>query len=95
MVSNHEFLGAIFGTMVDVAHVTDFRHDPSNIPPEHHLTAWKGDHFSRYRFQQPSNQYFTISTFHPDERGIARRRKALYEQTHCIVLDDVREKLSI
>jgi len=95
MVSNHEFLGAIFGTMVDVAHVTDFRHDPSNIPPEHHLTAWKGDYLSRYRFQQPSNQYFTISTFHPDERGIARRRKALYKQTHCIVLDDVREKLSI
>lgn len=95
MVSNQEFLRAIFGAMADVAHVTDFRHDPSNIPPEQHLIAWKGDYFSRYSFQPPSNQYFTISTFDPDERGVARRRKALFKATHCIVLDDVREKLSI
>lgn len=95
MVSNDEFLRAIFGALADVSHVTAFRHDPSNIPPDQHLKAWKGDHYSRWHFEPDTNQYFTISTFHTDERGIARRRKALFRQTHCIVLDDVREKLSI
>jgi len=94
-VSNDEFLRAVFGPLADVAHVTAFHHDPSNIPADQHLKAWKGDYSSRWRFEPDTNQYFTISTFHADERGVARRRKALFRQTHCIVLDDVREKLSI
>lgn len=92
---NKEFLQAIFGRYADQAHVTDFTHDPSNIPADQHLKAWKGDYFSRYQFQPVSNQYFTISTFATDEKGVARRRKALYLRTHCIVLDDVKEKLAL
>lgn len=93
-VSNEEFIRAIFGKDADRCHVTDFPYDPGNIPSDRHLSAWKGDYFSRYEFTEGSNQYFTISTFDADERGIARRRKALYRQTHCLVLDDVKEKLS-
>ena len=95
MPSNSEFIRAIFGEDAPWCHVTDFTHDPSNIPSGMaHLIAWKGEYFCRYRFHsEPSNQYFTISTFYADEKGTARRRKALYRQTHCIVLDDVKEKL--
>lgn len=93
-VTNKEFIETIFGVDAPWCHVTDFTHDPSNIPNGlEHLIAWKGDYFSRYQFAQQSNQYFTISTFYADDKNVARRRKALYRQTHCIVLDDVKEKL--
>lgn len=93
-VSNDEFLKAIFGEDAPWCHVTDFHYPPDAIPQGAHLAAWKGDYYSRYRFGNQTNQYFTISTFYADEKGTARRRKALYRQTHCIVLDDVVEKLS-
>lgn len=95
MVNNQEFLSAIFGADYLRAHVTDFTHDPAHIPADQHLIAWSGDYFGRYRFKPQSNQYFTISLFHPDSLGKARRRKALYDKTPCIVLDDVKEKLSM
>lgn len=95
MVTNKEFIDAIFGADSPWCHVTDFPYDPGNIPKDKHLIAWKGDYFSRYHIQLGTNQYFTISTFYADEQQQARRRKALYRQTHCIVLDDVKEKLSM
>lgn len=94
-MDNSEFLNAIFGQFVGNAHVTDFIYDPAEIPADRHLMCWKGDYFSRHKFTEGSNQYFTISTFSPDEKGVARRRKALYQRTHCIVLDDVKEKLNL
>ena len=93
-VSNKEFIEAIFGQDAPWCHVTDFPYDPTAIPKDKHLIAWKGDYYSRYNLRQGTNQYFTISTFYCDDQQQARRRKALYRQTHCLVLDDVREKLS-
>lgn len=95
MVTNNEFLTALFGVDAPWVHVTDFPHDPGNIPKDQHLTAWKGDYFSRYSMQPGSNQYFTISNFYCDEHQQARRRKALYRHTPVVVLDDVKEKLSM
>jgi len=95
MPTNSEFLNAIFGASAPFAHVTDFSYDPGAIPAGQHLIAWRGDYVKNYTFGHKTNQYFTISTFAPDEKGHARRRKALYSATHCIVLDDVREKLSM
>jgi hypothetical protein len=94
-VDNEQFVKAVFGVDHPWCHVTDFPYDPGAIPKEKHLIAWKGDYYCRYNIQSNSNQYFTISTFYCDEHQQARRRKALFRQTHCIVLDDVREKLSI
>lgn len=94
-VSNEEFLTVVFGEDAPFTHVTSFMHDPANIPADQHLKAWMGNWFSRYTIQPGSNQYFTISIFKPDENGKARRRKALYLRTPCIVLDDVKEKLSV
>lgn len=95
MVSNTEFIKAIFGQDHLWCHVTDFAYDPGAIPKDKHLIAWKGDYFCRYNLAERTNQYFTISTFYCDEQQQARRRKALFRQTHCIVLDDVKEKLSM
>lgn len=93
-VDNATFLKAVFGDDFEQAHVTGFADDPSNIPDSRHLIAWRGGYFAQYPLQPGTNQYFTISTFHPDENGTARRRKALFKATHAVVLDDVGEKLS-
>ena len=95
MVTNEEFLAALFGADAPWVHVTDFPFDPNDIPKDQHLIAWKGDYFCRYDMQHGSNQYFTISNFYCDDRQQARRRKALFRHTSVIVLDDVKEKLSM
>jgi len=92
-VTNQEFLDAIFGDLADWVHVTDFPDDPSNIAPERRMRCWSGNYYSRYVMTEGTNQYFTISQFWSEDDK-ARRRKALFRQTHCLVLDDVREKLS-
>jgi predicted P-loop ATPase len=93
--NNLEFLTAIFGDDAQWAHVTSFMDDPSNIPGDRRHLCWGGDYASRRALIPNSNQYFTISTFMADDHGKARRRKALFRQTHCLVLDDVREKLDV
>lgn len=93
-VSNSEFINAIFGEDTPFAHVTCFHHDPSNIPAQSRAASWGGGWFSRYTLRENTNQYFTISIFNP-EGDRAVRRKGNFLRTRCIVLDDVREKLSI
>ena len=95
MVTNSEFLTALFGEHTPWVHVTDFPYDPGNIPKDKHLIAWMGDYFSRYNMGSGTNQYFTISNFYCDDEQQARRRKALFRHTPVIVLDDVKEKLSM
>lgn len=95
-MDNQTFLQAIFGNNMPFAHVTDFTYDPANIPNKQILLSWLGDYNQRYKFSPyASNQYFTISVFNPDEQGRARRRKSLFLYTPVIVLDDVKEKLSL
>ena len=97
MPSNNEFLSILFGEDAPFAHVTDFHWDPNNIPTENkeNLVAWAGNWASKYTFSEQTNEYFCISTFFGDDEGKARRRKALFRATHVIVLDDVKEKLSL
>lgn len=95
MPNNLEFLQALFGVDAPWVHVTDFPYDPDHIPDGKHLIAWKGDYNCRYPMQPGTNQYFTVSLFYADEQGTARRRKALYRSTPVVVLDDVKEKLSM
>jgi putative DNA primase/helicase len=94
-ISNKEFLTTIFGDDAPYSHVTGFYDDPSNITNDRRSIAWCGDYASRLELQSNTNQYFTISLFHADTTQKARRRKALYRQTNCVVLDDVVEKLSL
>src|SRR6056300_179978 len=94
-LNNEQFLKILFGGDYHRVHVTDFTYDPNDIPSDEHLRSWKGDYFKNYRFKEGSNQYFTISLFSSDENNVARRRKVLFEKTPVIVLDDVKEKLSM
>lgn len=95
MVTNDEFLRTLFGEDAAWAHVCSFREDPSEIPGERRFQCWGGNYYSRTSLLPDSNQYFTISTFYADDKGKARRRKALFRATHVIVADDVREKLPV
>jgi len=94
MVTNKEFIEAIYGADADYAHVTSFTYDPSNIPKDKQAIAWGGDYWSKVNLIPNSNQYATVSIFKPDVNGKARRRKPLFMRTIIILLDDVREKLS-
>ena len=93
-MTNAEFLLALFGVQYGRVHVTSFAYDPSAIPKEEHLKCWAGGYFDHTTLPEGTNQYFTVSLFAPDETGRARRRKALFEATYVVVLDDVKEKLS-
>jgi len=96
MIRNTDFLQEVFRRDAPFAHITKFTYDPGAIPKNRHLAAWAGDWQGRwpgFEDGDPSNQYFCISVFSPDNNGKARRRKALYLRTYVIVLDDVREKL--
>ena len=95
MVTNSEFLTALFGVDAPWVHVTDFPYDPLQIPDDKRQVSWMGDYFCRYNLTPGTNQYFTISNFYCDEQNQARRRKALFRHTPVIVLDDVKEKLAM
>jgi len=93
VITNVEFLTTVFGADAVNAHVTGFPEDPNNIPKDRHLACWMGGRADQYPIAPGTNQYFTISTFNPDQDGKPRRRKSLYRYTHVIVADDVKEKL--
>jgi len=94
-ISNQEFLQAIFGEQFIWAHVTDFFHDPGVGFTEESKRAWLGNHYVNTELKEFANQYFTISLFHETEEHLARRRKELFKSTHCIVVDDVGEKIPL
>ena len=96
-VSNKEFLEAIFGDEWELAHVSSFSDDPSNLPQEARAACWGGGYAKERlaRMQRGENQYFTISRFNVDSRGRSRRQKSLFDATFVIVADDVKEKLPL
>lgn len=89
MTNNDEFLTAIFGDNKHNVHVASFTQDPN----EAGRREWFGGYYTGAIAE--GNQYFTISLFDSDENGTPRRKKSLYKSTHCVVLDDVKEKLAI
>jgi hypothetical protein len=93
-ISNKEFLQAIFGPSFIWAHVTDFFHDPGIGFTDESKQAWLGNYYVNSELRKFANQYFTISLFHETADG-ARRRKELFKSTHCIVVDDVGEKIPL
>ncbi len=94
-ISNRDFLQAIFGDNFIWTHVTDFFHDPGEGFSEESKKAWLGNHYVNIELHDRANQYFTISLFHETSDHLARRKKELFKSTHCIVIDDVGEKIPI
>ena len=94
-IPNQEFLQAIFKENFIWSHVTDFFHDPGQGFNDESKLAWLGDHYVNRPLRDYSNQYFTISLFNETSEQLARRRKELFKSTHCIVIDDVGEKIDL
>ena len=92
VVTNIEFLQAVFGPEWRRAFVTSFAGDPGSPPPG----AWRGWQAGRHpnSLKPDANNYFCISLFEDAQDGTARRRKDLFRACRVIVLDDVSEKLS-
>ncbi|MBA1446768.1 MAG: hypothetical protein M3H12_02405 [Chromatiales bacterium] len=95
-VSNQDFLTTVFGQDAPFAHVTGFVDDPSNIANDRRGICWGGTYFSRANgaLKGATNQYFCISRFNPVD-GKAVRRKSEFLATHCIVADDVKDKVPL
>lgn len=91
-MDNKTFLNVIFGDQAPNVHITDFLQDPLDIPQSQRFLCWMGGSADTYKTQEGTNQYFTISIFEKKD-GKSRRQKALFKQTHVIVLDDVHEKI--
>ncbi len=96
-LTNDEFLTACFGNAAPHAHVTGFSEDPGALGKLGLSWKWAGDKYGRVNpdVLRGSNSYFTISTFRDDPaNGRARRRKALFQATYVIVVDDVGTKVT-
>lgn len=94
-ITNKQFLIPIFGDWAPWSHITSFLDDPMDIPQSRRGICWAGGYAKNTHLIPNSNQYICISLFGPDDEGKARRRKALFRATYCVVLDDVREKLDV
>lgn len=103
-VSNRVFLEAMFaealpGTFTIIA---AFPGDPNRVPPGsppgEERRRWYGEPWApgqhvprRFDYQ---NSYLTVSTFEPDpQTGEMRRRKALFDALHAVMIDDVGTKV--
>ena len=95
MISNIEFLRAIFGESYIYAHVTSFNQDPADIPNDQRAICWAGGYYKDVPLTPNSNQFYTVSLFSPDDSQKSRRRKAHFAGTYVVGLDDVKEKLPV
>lgn len=94
-VSNRDFLHTVFGDAVDDTRpvVVSFTGNPATAPKP----AWFGRSWLDDDTKLPSdaNNYFSLATFHPDEAGQYRRRKARFFALHAIMLDDLGGKVAM
>ena len=68
--------------------------DPSNVPTNQSKYAWSGKSLLQAKLHPAGNQYFCVSLFNK-VIGQIKRRKELFKQTNCIVIDDVRQKINV
>lgn len=89
--TNKQFLEGIMGEYYPAAHITGFREDPSQLDTLGLRHYWGGTIYQNNPVEDPeANNFFTISTFHPDpEDSKARRRKANFAAAWCMMIDDI------
>jgi hypothetical protein len=92
---DNEFLRAIFGEPHLASPViASFKGNPKRKEDcRWGGTAWTGANAALQDREQ--NSYFTISSFHRDDKGQVRRSKETFAALHCVVLDDVGTKVGI
>ena len=95
VVSNIDFLRAVFREAQTSVHLVGFKGNPSTVKQGN----WSGralrcDDLIEDLIPTPDNNaYFTLASFHAGDDGVVRRRKANFEMLHAVMLDDVGTKV--
>ena len=90
LLDNNKFLCAIFGESSDAIHplLVSFKGDPTKVSKSKwYARPWAGD--NSVLTAPENNNYFSLSTFRPNETGEYRRKKANFCGLHAVMLDDV------
>ncbi len=97
LVGNDAFLKRVFDGLVDGLPVTvGFEGTPSEVPARSWLgTPWEPSSRKCSSLSDSSNNYFSLSTFRPDDAGRTRRRKSHFVALHAVMLDDVGSKVDL
>lgn len=91
-VTNNEFMDAVFGTEYsDIrSMVVSFEGNPHTVSK----SAWAGAAWSQDSILPlDNNNFFSLSSFRPNDAGQYRRQKSQFSALHVIVLDDVGTKV--
>lgn len=92
-VTNHDFLCALFGdNSGDIRPViVSFSGNPQTVPK----SSWFGQGWNPETSltAEGKNNYFSLSTFRPDETGTYRRRKVQFHALYVVMLDDIGGKI--
>jgi len=92
-LDNHRFLKAVFGEVLSSSKpiVASFRGNPATVPSRNWFGCAWNDGSSG--LPADANNYFSLATFHADESGQYRRKKASFHALHAVMLDDVGTKV--
>lgn len=94
-ISNDEFMRVVFSDVPEGARpvVASFIGDPKHPPKgAFSVKPWFGRRDELARRSGQANNYFSLSTYFPDDKGRFRRRKERFAALHAVMLDDVGEK---
>lgn len=90
VITNRDFIQAVFRENAEWAHITSFPGDPNDQPAGG--AAWKGEVVSRLKgeLDDPNlNIFYTISVFNLTPDGFTNRRENNVLATYVIIIDDV------
>jgi len=98
LITNDDFLLAMFGGAMDDAFVCSNSTPPDTEDENARIGMWVGGPIenSRNLYQLPSRQNYTcVSSFKRNEEGIYYRQIEYFDALHFIVLDDIGTKVTV
>ena len=98
LVSNDEFLLAVFGDEPHGAHpvVVSFEGNPATVSAKLWFgNPWQSAPDMSVSLSPDANNYFSLAIFRPDEAGQVRRQKARFHALYAVMLDDIGTKVAL
>lgn len=89
VITQEQFLQAIFGDRYREALVVSFPEDPAT------RTDWSVRPFGEQPMPSDHNAYYTVSLFKPDTDGRVRRTRELFTGMHVVAIDDCAERIPL
>lgn len=90
-VTNHDFFNAVFGSYCTDSSPVYVSFDGS--PHKAHKSLWAGVRWNGQQLTAIKNNYFSVSSFYPNDANFNRKSKN-FAALHALVLDDVGTKIS-